>query len=313
MGRFLIYVAYIGTNYSGFQKQVGIKTVKTIQGQLDVALKFLNPANEIRTLASSRTDTGVHALENTLHVDLIHKKPGIEYNPQDIKIKLNYWLRKHEEAIVVTNVLRVPDDFHSRMHAVSRTYLYRLAIPWKMIKYQQGYAAMNFFESKRAQIIFKPVNIEKLMACAELMVGTYDYTSFTTIKSLQEKNKDPIRTVSIDVKLGTSFLRCHNPGLEVWEIHVTSKSFLYRQIRRMVGTMIQASLEYFTLDYVKQMLLDPDLKSTNTKILPSPPHGLYLKNVCYNPEGLIYDPDSQLTAEGQTSNCVTNTDAQNDT
>ena len=75
------------------------------------------------------------------------------------------------------------------------------------------------------------MNIEKLMACAELMVGTHDYTSFTTIKSLREENKDPIKTVSIEVKLGNSFLKYHNPGLEIWEIHVTSRSFLFRQVR----------------------------------------------------------------------------------
>lgn len=312
MGRFLIYLSYIGTHYSGFQSQPVGQGLKTIQGQLDIALKCFNPANEIRTVSSSRTDAGVHALENTVHVDLIKKNSQTEYDPDNIKIGLNRRFRKYQDTISVTNVLRVPDDFHSRKRAVKRTYLYRLAIPFKPIGDQQGYSSMSFFESKRAQIIFKPVNIEKLMACAELMTGTHDYTSFTTIKHLREENKDPMRSVSIEVKLGSPALRYNNPGLEFWEIHITSHSFLYRQIRRMIGTMIQVSLDYFTLDDVKQMLLDPDLNSTNNKIKPSPPHGLYLKNVCYDPKDLIYDPTSHLSSDGDTSSQDSNTEDQDD-
>ena len=58
------------------------------------------------------------------------------------------------------------------------------------------------------------------------------------------------------------------------------------KVRRMIGTMIQASLGLFTMDDVKLMLRDPDLNVTNTKIIASPPHGLYLKNVRYDPKGL---------------------------
>ncbi|XP_014789181.1 tRNA pseudouridine synthase-like 1 [Octopus bimaculoides] len=295
MGRFLIFVSYIGTNYSGIQKQLlnqGLK-VLTIQEQLEVSLKSLNPRNVVKTSVSSRTDAGVHAFQNTMHCDLLRKNEDCEYEPEFLKNGMNYWLRKKKETIRVTNVLRVNDDFHSRRQIKNRTYMYRLAIPFKEIAPQTGHSALTLLEKNHAHIIWTPIDMRKLMSAAEAMVGTHDFTAFSTIKSIREKNESPIRTVSINVKLGRTALKQHNPGLEFWEVYIQSRSFLFRQIRRMVGAMVQVALDELTVADIQQKLLRPSLKATDTKIKSLPACGLYLSNIYYDPKDLIYTPTAK--------------------
>ncbi|GAB1603508.1 tRNA pseudouridine synthase-like 1 [Argonauta hians] len=295
MGRFLIFTSYLGTKYSGFQKQIAIegKKVLTVQGQLEVALKSLNPLNEVKTCISSRTDAGVHAFENTLHCDLFRKNTECEYDPEFVKNGMNYWLRKRDDTIRVNKVLRVSDDFHCRRMMKRRSYMYRIGFPWKSIKPHHGYSALSILEKNQAHITWKPFDVKKLMEAAEVMTGTHDFTSFTTIKSLREKNDCPVREVSINVKLGKTAIRQHNPGLEFWEIHIYSRSFLFRQIRRMVGAMVQVAQDELSLDAVRHKLLDPPMDKTDGSIKSLPAAGLYLSTVNYDPKDLIYQPTVQ--------------------
>ncbi|XP_036362749.1 tRNA pseudouridine synthase-like 1 isoform X2 [Octopus sinensis] len=270
----------------------GLK-ILTIQEQIEIALKSLNPRNVVKSCISSRTDAGVHAFQNTMHCDLLRKNEDCEYDPQFLKNGMNYWLRKKKETIRITNVLRVNDDFHCRRQIKKRSYMYRVAVPFKEIAPQTGYSALTILEKNNAFIIWRPIDMRKFMSAAEAMVGTHDFTAFTTVKSLREKNESPMRTVSIEIKLGRTALKQHNPGLEFWEVYVHSRSFLFRQIRRMVGAMVQVAIDELTVDDIQQKLLKPCLKATDTKIKSLPACGLYLSNIYYDPKDLIYTPTAK--------------------
>ena len=113
MPRYFIEVAYKGTNYSGFQVQ---ENANTIQAEIEKALKILH-RNSIVLTGSSRTDAGVHALQNFFHFDY---EEGI--NPQFI-YKMNALLPRD---IAVKNLLQMPSSAHSRFDATSREYVYNI-------------------------------------------------------------------------------------------------------------------------------------------------------------------------------------------
>jgi tRNA pseudouridine(38-40) synthase len=118
--------------FSGAQRQVTgafprANDPSTVQGQLEMGLKQLNPCNEPVVYLSSRTDAGVHALNSTCHVDLFRRN-GMQYEPRTLTICLNKHFTKQEVPIRVLKTFLIPEDFHSRHRAESRTYLYRLAI-----------------------------------------------------------------------------------------------------------------------------------------------------------------------------------------
>lgn len=100
----------------------------TIQGAIELGLQKLNPINEIKLQLSSRTDAGVHALHSTVQIDL-HRRNGQPYHQTVFPLALNRFFFKERLPIRVLSAQHVPDTFHCRFNARSRTYLYRLATP----------------------------------------------------------------------------------------------------------------------------------------------------------------------------------------
>ena len=113
MSRYFIEIAYKGSNYSGFQVQ---ENANTIQAEVEKAFKTIH-RNPVELTGSSRTDAGVHALQNFFHFDYAE---GI--NPQFI-YKMNALL-PHD--IAVKNLFHMPSTAHSRFDATSREYIYSI-------------------------------------------------------------------------------------------------------------------------------------------------------------------------------------------
>jgi len=102
----------------------------TIQGALESAVwNILKPSNPVKFVTSSRTDTGVHALLNTAHVDLCPSPISGRYvSPRDITKMVNLWMIKKDLDIRVRKTMAVPPTFHCRYDVACRTYLYRIAV-----------------------------------------------------------------------------------------------------------------------------------------------------------------------------------------
>src|SRR5215212_639975 len=113
MSRYFIELAYKGSNYSGFQVQ---ENANTIQSEIEKAFKILH-RNAVSLTGSSRTDAGVHALQNFFHFDYEEK-----IHPQFV-YKMNALL---PADIVIKNIRGMPADAHSRFDAISREYMYRI-------------------------------------------------------------------------------------------------------------------------------------------------------------------------------------------
>ena len=115
MLRYKIIVTYDGTNFEGWQIQ---NNSRTIQGELEDALKIINNNKSIKIFGSGRTDSGVHAIAQVAHFDFDFKERSIF----DLKNAINGNL---PDEIRIINCEKVPSNFHARFSAVSRTYKYK--------------------------------------------------------------------------------------------------------------------------------------------------------------------------------------------
>src|SRR5512143_1221053 len=115
MPRFKLTLEYAGTRYSGWQIQ---QNAKTVQGELNRAVREALNASRFETYGSGRTDAGVHALRQVAHLDLPSMLP-----PDTIVSRLNAAL---PADINVLHAERMPARFHARHSAVARSYLYQI-------------------------------------------------------------------------------------------------------------------------------------------------------------------------------------------
>ena len=158
MSRYFIEVAYNGSNYSGFQIQ---QNANSVQAEIEKALTvFFKSSFELT--GSSRTDAGVHALQNFFHFDteLLPKQNALN----KIVYNLNAIL---PDDIVVKSINEVLPDAHCRFDAKSREYHYFL------------YANKDPFISNRAYFFPYTIDINKLNEAADAILNTTDFTSFS--------------------------------------------------------------------------------------------------------------------------------------
>ncbi|CAC5418195.1 unnamed protein product [Mytilus coruscus] len=282
---------------SGLQRQSTTGIDETIQGRLvdftrDVLRRDLSdPTATLSSLVSSRTDVGVHALNNTITVDFPDRKQnGEQHDLMMIQKILNMRLGKKGEEIRVHSIQQVADNFRCFSKPYRRHYIYRLGIFKDSADASSG-TPLPIIDRGFVHLLHPPFSMDKFLQAAEVMCGTNNFTSFTSVKKITEEFKNPVRTVSINIKRGAPYMagsteECQEK-LEFWDVHIISKSFMYKQIRRMVNGLVAVACDMCSVDDLKQTLKDPAHK---VKILESsfPPWALFLNNVEYYPKDLIY-------------------------
>ncbi|XP_038153994.1 tRNA pseudouridine synthase-like 1 isoform X2 [Cyprinodon tularosa] len=224
LARYLIFFQYIGTKYRGVVKvpssQLGKKGV---QDHLEEAIHRLRPNNAVSLSVSSRTDTGVHALSNSAHFDLVRKNDKPPFTEDVLVQALNFHL--NAEDIRVTHAHRVPQDFHARFKARSRTYVYRIAL---------GVSHHTLLPLTDWNLCWSLRNTEldmdAMREAAALLVGTHDFSTFRAVNS-EIHFKNPVKTLDmVAIQPGSSFAQSHfHRELQFWELTFRSRSFLYKQ------------------------------------------------------------------------------------
>ena len=241
MPRFFLEVSYKGTRYSGFQVQ---DTGNTIQGTIQQALAvFLK--EEVQLTGSSRTDSGVHALQNFFHFDCAAPfEQRWIYNlnailPGDIAIK---------------SVRQVAADAHCRFDAISRSYEYCI------------YQFKNPFLTDTAFFYPYPLNIDLLNQAAALLFEYKDFSSFSK-KNTQVKTFNCIIEESAWRQEGTLI-----------KYRVTANRFLRGIVRALVATMLRLGRNTLTIDDFKRII---ETCRCGTAYFDAPAHGLTLTQVNY--------------------------------
>ena len=246
MFKYQILVEYVGTNFRGWQVQ---KKGKTIQGLIEE--KISNLLNEkVILFGSGRTDTGVHAVEQSAHFEC---KNQIRQSEKFL-MSLNYFLNK--DNITILKIRKRNKNFHARFSAKIRIYKYviinRLSGP--------------VLEKNRAWHIMKKLDLVNMKKGAKKLIGTKD---FSTFRASSCRAKSPIKTMKL-VKLKSYKNKI--------EIEFRSQSFLQKQVRSMVGCLKYLGENKWSLKKFESVL------KSKKRILcapPAPPEGLYLQRIIY--------------------------------
>ncbi len=247
MPRFRMIVEYDGTPYVGWQKQ---KNGHSVQSALETAILSLTKESVV-VKGAGRTDSGVHARGQVVHVDLSRSWP-----PHRLRDALNAYLGMAREKVAIVSVQVVDDTFDARFSAVRRYYLYRII----------SRAGPLALDAKRAWWVTKDLDHEVMHAAAQTLVGKHD---FTTFRSVHCQAKNPVRTLDIlDVTRNGDLI----------EIRATAQSFLHNQIRSLAGTLKLAGEGRMTPGDVRAALDARDRKACGPV---APPEGLYFMRVDY--------------------------------
>ncbi|KAJ0180290.1 hypothetical protein K1T71_003694 [Dendrolimus kikuchii] len=291
--RYLAFYSYIGTSFRSSEKlwfKDGKKypDPESVQGLMEIALLKLRSLNYPSIILSSRTDGGVHAINTSAHFDLEKYGSGI-YDPSTVAFQINKFFLNNS-PIFVKKCIRVPDNFHARFNAISRTYLYSL---YYILLIPPSPLSSQFFPGvvwKRSLFSF---DIERFKEGAKYFVGYHDFSTFKRHDKLNPHKHNRREILSIDVRPGKPLLVSNIQGRDnvfhYFDIEIKGKAFVHNQIRRMIGTLNTVATGKLQPEDVKVMLQIPSKHSWHSFIQNCPPDGLYLCNVEYNPEDLIYD------------------------
>ncbi|KAL0134245.1 hypothetical protein PUN28_001204 [Cardiocondyla obscurior] len=284
MVRYLLRFSYIGTHYRGLQKQTAdnfIRNPDTIQGALETALLNIlpKPLNGSNLCLSSRTDAGVHALMNTAHVELENKYNKI-YDSSDTKKYINHYFKKCGHSIRLLDFIPITHDFHSRRSCKSRTYLYRCMIPRINDEHRIPIPEATHTHFIRSENF----DIERAKRGTQLFMGTKDFTTFSA-RNVTNRKIQYVRALDTFTLEEAQPLMSFDPlskNFTYWHFICKGKSFLYNQVRRMVGALIALGLGKITEKDITVMLQVPSHSNWNPRITPVPPNGLHLLNVEYD-------------------------------
>ena len=242
-----ILVGYDGTKYRGWQVQKN--TDLTIQGKIQTVLERL-VNHPVEVIGSGRTDAGVHAVGQVANFHM---------EEMDERILLETLNRYLPEDIAVYRLESVDERFHSRYHAESKTYRYR--IHTSMIP--------NVFERKYVYTYSQPLNVSDMRQAAEFLIGTRDFRSFCGNKHMK---KSTVRTISsIDIRQTESEIT----------IDYTGDGFLQNMVRILTGTLIEIGNGVRQPEEMASILEGKDRALAG---YTAPPQGLTLWNVQYAPE-----------------------------
>ncbi len=249
MPRYKLIVEYDGRPYRGFQAQAGLASV---QGAIEAAVKGFC-GQDLRLQAAGRTDTGVHATGQVVHVDL-----DKAWKPDVVRDALNAHLVPQPVAILSAELMEDP-RWHARFSATERRYIYRIL----------NRTAPPALDWGRVWHVKKPLDAEAMHAAAQVLVGHHD---FTTFRDLQCQAKSPMKTLDV--------AQVRRDG-ETVILEFASRSFLHRQVRSMTGTLAEVGLGRWSAAEVSQALAARDRRACGPV---APATGLYLVGVSYAAE-----------------------------
>ena len=239
-----VCVAYDGSNYAGWQKQINALGVQEV---IEKALRRILKS-DVDIVASGRTDAKVHATGQVFHFESDSDIPCTKYKeamnallPKDIRIK---------------SVQAANDDFHARFCAKRKRY-----------EYFCTYEKENPFVYPYKEILLYPIDIKKMQEAAKVFLGVHDFTSFSSSKIDPRKPREK-NIYQIDIRQ------------EDKDIHFIfeGNGFLRYQVRMMVGTLLAVGRDKIKTADIQKML---DARDKEACRYNASPQGLYLTKVYY--------------------------------
>jgi tRNA pseudouridine38-40 synthase len=246
MPRLALLLEYDGTGFVGWQTQArGL----SIQSVLENAAARLTHGAPVTCIAAGRTDAGVHASGQAVHLDL-----PFDLGPHKLRDALNFHLRPHPIAVI--EAAEVAADWSARFSAIGRAYHFRIL----------NRRARPALLAHRVWHVQRRLDAGRMAEAARLLLGRHDFTSFRA-SSCQAKS--PLRTLDrLDVT---------REG-DIIDIVAEARSFLHHQVRNMVGTLRLVGDGAWPIERVADALAARDRRAAGPT---APPDGLCLTRVVY--------------------------------
>ena len=251
MKNILLKIAYDGTNFCGWQRQPGKRTVC---GELESVLKSMTGL-DIKLDGTSRTDAGVHALGQCASF-----KSGIKIPAGNLARAMNNALAKDRlegvGEIRILDAREMPEDFHARFSSKGKRYIYKI---------RHGQEPDVFLRNYCYQIN-DTLDIAAMSEAAAYIVGEHDFACFQSAGSPKES------TVRIVYDLTVS-----GDDKDIL-VSISGNGFLYNMVRIIVGTLVEVGLGKRTPVSLKEILASCDRQKAGHT---APPQGLYLDEVFF--------------------------------
>ncbi|MFD0837089.1 tRNA pseudouridine(38-40) synthase TruA [Mariniflexile aquimaris] len=240
--RYFIELSYNGTAYHGWQIQPNAVSVQEV---VENALSLLFKET-VSIMGAGRTDTGVHAKQMFAHFDT-----DVKFNEAKLVFKLNSFLPKD---IAIHSVFKVKEEAHARFNAVSRTYLYRIALH------------KNVFNFDTAYFVKQALDVDKMKEASKILFEYKDFQCFSKV------NTD-VKTYYCEIMKADWFF-------EDEELHFIIKAdrFLRNMVRAIVGTMVQIGLGKLQVEDLHTIIKSKNRSEAGFSV---PAHALYLTKIEY--------------------------------
>jgi tRNA pseudouridine38-40 synthase len=247
--RFKLTIEYAGTRYSGWQIQ---QNARTIQGEIDRAVRVVTKRKDFELYGSGRTDAGVHAAGQVAHLDV-----STSLTPQALTQQIN------DELPADINIIAaaiVPHRFHARHDAVARRYVYQIA------------RRRTAFHKATVWWVRDPLDVSIMREAARAFVGFRDFRHFAETDGEDDGTGQPRST---DVKIDR--VDVIESG-DLVLIVVEGSHFLWKMVRRMVGVLVEVGRGRIEPATASRYLSE---ESGAPARLTAPPSGLFLARVFY--------------------------------
>ena len=245
MVRYHLKIEYDGRPYVGWQRQEkGMSVQQSIE---EAVIQFSGEPASL--FVAGRTDKGVHALYQSAHLDLTK-----DWSIDRVRDALNAKLRPHPISILSAEI--VDEGFHARFAAKERAYMYRITNRRSPLTVDRG---LSWW-------VPVPLDLEPMRDATEVLLGKHD---FSTFRATACQANSPVKTLDqLDVTW---------EGQEI-RIYTRARSFLYHQVRNIVGSLKMVGSGKWTKDDLKKALDAKDRRAGGPTV---PADGLYLTNVVY--------------------------------
>lgn len=255
----MLTLAYDGADFHGWQNQPNLRTV---QGCLETALRR-TLRHQVAVIGCSRTDAGVHALAYVANV--FTTSPVSDFN---IFRSIGSRLPKDMSLLRLETV---PLTFHATRSAISKLYRYRIHnVPGRPVEQLTQRYVYHFWQ---------PLDIDAMRAAAVHLTGTHDFTSFASAGNDRESNVRKVLRIDME-RIGAEF-----------HFDVEGEGFLYKQVRNMVGTLVEIGRGHWAPGRIPEILAGKNRQLAGPT---APARGLCLHWLKYDLDNLPQPSPEQL-------------------
>jgi tRNA pseudouridine38-40 synthase len=236
----LLRLAFVGTNYAGWQRQ---QNDTSVQGVIEQAIKAVT-GECVSLIGCSRTDAGVHAEDYVANFKTSSTIPAAKFQPA-IQMKL-------PRDIQILASKEVASEFNARRCSYEKMYRYQIVL-----------GTSPFFQDRWWQYT-SVVDFSVLPELAESLVGMHDFSGFCVQKSLKDDNRCTVKDATWR-KIGKKLY-----------FKITGDRFLHHMVRFLVGAQFEVATGRLTRGDFELILKNPAEKRA---LYPAPAEGLYLMKV----------------------------------